>query len=91
MPKHTKKRETFAASPPFDSPQDMDLSQAKAARRTELFAAVPEEGDVNTPTPPKSKSTGHLERAVASFFNHLRRERLTNLLLQKGVGGVVEH
>ena len=69
MPKHTKRRETFAESPPFDSPQDEDFAQAKAARRTELFAAIPEQGDVNAPTPPpKDRSTGVLEKAVDSFF-----------------------
>ena len=68
MPKHTKRRDTFAGSPPFSSPQDKDFAQAKAARRTEIFAAIPEQGPVDAPTPPKSKSTGVLERAVDSFF-----------------------
>ena len=50
MPKHTKRRETFAGSPHFDSPKDKDFSRAKAARK-QLFAAIPEQGDVNAPTP----------------------------------------
>ena len=67
MPKHTKRRDTHSGSPPFGSPQDEDFAQAKGARKTE-FGAPPIQGPVDAPTPPKSKSTGHLERAVEVFF-----------------------
>ena len=67
MPKHTKRRDTHSGSPPFSSPQDEDFAQAKGARKTE-FGALPSQGPVDAPTPPKLKSTGVLEKAVDTFF-----------------------
>ena len=67
MPKHTKRRDTHSGSPPFGSPKDEDFAQAKGARKTE-FGAPPIQGPVDAPTPPKSKSTGHLEKSIKQFF-----------------------
>ena len=67
MPKHTKRRDTHSGSAPFGSPQDEDFAQAKGSRKTE-FGAPPIQGPVDAPTPPKSKRTGHLEKAVDSDF-----------------------
>ena len=64
---NTQRRDTHSGSPPFDSPQDEDFAQAKGARKTE-FGALPTQGPVDAPTPPKSKSTGHLEKSIEQFF-----------------------